>query len=91
MQEFIEREAAMNVMKRMSGDYDAALVGLLRLTAVDVAPVIHGRWEQSERLYAPYARCSVCQDIYIDRNWLTDGKWSFCPNCGAKMDGGGKA
>lgn len=91
MMDFIERETAMEIVKRTSGDYAAAFSEIARLPAADVAPVIHGRWEVSERLCSSYARCSVCQDVYIDRNWITDGKWKFCPNCGVKMDGGGKA
>ena len=53
--------------------------------AADVAPVVHGRWEPGNPI------CPVCggnkfkdldADIWCD--WQPD----FCPNCGAKMDGG---
>lgn len=55
----------------------------------DVAPARHGRWEP----YADYWqwRCSECGffvevDI-IDE--ITEKSFpNFCPNCGAKMDGG---
>lgn len=46
-------------------------------------------WEKSE--YSGFVRCSQCKDVYIDESWLEDGKWSYCPNCGAKMDGDGNA
>ena len=53
--------------------------------AADVAPVVHGRWEPGNPI------CSVCggdkfQDLDADIwcDWLPP----FCPNCGAKMDGG---
>lgn len=53
----------------------------------DVAPVRHGRWEKYK--YATgVVRCSVCIDVYIDEEWITDGKWNYCPNCGARIDGG---
>ena len=54
--------------------------------SVDAVEVVHGRWEKSE--YNGFVRCDKCKDVYIDESWLTDGKWNYCPNCGAKMDGG---
>ena len=51
----------------------------------DVAPLRHGQWEPGNPI------CPVCggnkfkdldADIWCD--WQPD----FCPNCGAKMDGG---
>ena len=49
----------------------------------DVAPVRHGRWicrnkwKPSEFKY----ECSICHDG-------SDLESKYCPNCGAKMDGG---
>lgn len=55
--------------------------------ALDEMPTIepevrHGRWTKDgcEHRYF-YYRCSVCG---VDK----DGRTKFCPNCGAKMDGG---
>lgn len=57
------------------------------IPAADVAQVVHGRWVRHTMI--PYfANCSVCKDAYVDEEWLRDGKWGYCPNCGAKMDGG---
>lgn len=41
-----------------------------------------GRW--IGRPLAGYCtvRCSVCGDAFCDN----DGRWNFCPNCGAKME-----
>ena len=41
---------------------------------VDAEPVKHGHWEEFH--------CSVCGEI----GWDNEDK--YCPNCGAKMDGG---
>ena len=43
----------------------------------------HGRWEESE---SGFLVCSECADVFILEEWLADGKWNYCPNCGAKMD-----
>ena len=85
MDEYIERESAMDVVRRTSGDYAAVFAELRRLPAADVAPVRHGRWENYDGM--GYLVCSECRDVYIDEDWLKDGKWDYCPNCGARMDG----
>lgn len=53
----------------------------------DWVPVVHGRWEYNPPTINTYGRlrCSIC-------NWWTldpsvDRLYSYCPNCGAKMDG----
>lgn len=54
-----------------------------KIPSADVAPVHHGRWEeQSDR---DELVCSYCNGGYT----LYD-ETPYCPNCGAKMDGGVK-
>lgn len=51
----------------------------------DVEPVRHGRWENGNPI------CPVCGgDKFkdLDADIWSDWKPAFCPNCGAKMDGG---
>lgn len=52
--------------------------------AADVAPVVHGQWETNsdrpDSLICPVCKCGF--DM-----WKHDPH-NFCPNCGAKMDGG---
>lgn len=58
--------------------------------AADVAPVRHGRWIEPTRLYygAKQYECSICySDTFWKKHSITE-KYTFCPNCGAKMDGG---
>jgi rubrerythrin len=54
----------------------------------DVESVRHGRWKKtgdylSARDFSMhyYFKCSCCNEITIDNG-------DYCPNCGAKMDGG---
>lgn len=62
-----------------------ALIGEIdRAPAADVAPVMHGEWEYigTDKMGNVF-RCSNCANrIGLDKE--TD----YCPNCGAKMDGG---
>lgn len=76
-----------------------AIVGVVKLIkeelrkvpTADVAPVVHGRWEDStdEWFGTDVYTCSKCRESYV----LVEGTpkqnlWNYCPNCGAKMDGG---
>ena len=54
--------------------------------AADVAQVRHGRWEwDTEDIY----RCSNCAEKSHVKEVMGHPEWDYCPNCGAKMDGGG--
>jgi hypothetical protein len=53
-------------------------------TAVDAEPVRHGRWVKAN--FSGFLVCSCCEDVFINSDWLHDGKWNYCPNCGARMD-----
>lgn len=63
--------------------FQAAVDYVKEFSAADVAPVVHGRWDSLDG-YKTRRVCSVC-------GWDVPeyGKfYSYCPNCGAKMDGG---
>lgn len=71
----------------LPADYCAGWNGLIRLLekapTVDAVPVVHGRWDNMDG-YKTRKVCSEC-------GWDVPeyGKfYSYCPNCGAKMDGG---
>lgn len=55
------------------------------IPAADVVEVRHGRWinERWEGLSSFSAECSLC-----GKRTLAYFHYFFCPNCGAKMDGG---
>lgn len=56
---------------------------LLRQPAADVAEVVHGEWGDNGVADSMLVKCSVC-GFDCGAN-----SFSYCPNCGAKMDGGG--
>ena len=53
--------------------------------AADVAPVVHGQWIEDHD-YLKCAECGVM--VKWDFTFFDIGNWNYCPNCGAKMDGG---
>ena len=71
------------------------------LTSIDEQPVVdaneirHGEWRETEEPLGwedvSTAECSVCGDSHILDDWTLDEFkrfYCYCPNCGAKMDGG---
>ena len=50
----------------------------------DVAPVRHGHWVKEKPDVLIHWHCSVCKNCY----YLEEPNANYCPNCGAKMDGG---
>lgn len=81
-----------------AGDSVAWNIGhaIKELTAADVAPVVHGRWiEREDPMLDSYYTCSACsEDFYIEQTGdpVKDlFTYTYCPSCGAKMDGDGNA
>ena len=60
-------------------------MSLADVPTVDAVEVVHGRWETVPSSPG-YLSCSQCKDVYIWETWPGDGKWNYCPNCGAHMD-----
>lgn len=65
-----------------------------RITAADVAPVVHGEWLNIDGDYT-FAACSICETAYevATEEEAEKGLWDafmcsyrYCPSCGAKMD-----
>lgn len=100
MAEYLEREQAIQKVKNvMATEWfrgNFAAIGPLqrvidvqlgRMTAADVAPVVHGRWirfKEHDSCYV-HMRCSECSAYWSDPSHADS--FRYCPNCGAKMDG----
>lgn len=83
MAEYIERRAAIEHLNVWCDGCGSAVECILAEPAADVVPVVHGRWNNMDG-YKTRKVCSEC-------GWDVPeyGKfYSYCPNCGAKMDGG---
>ena len=96
MAEYIERENAIAWFMPYahvgeSIDADVVISDIKGMKAADVAPVVHGRWihsryeDCSEQF--ELVKCSQCNhEAYAMAFYVRGG--NYCPNCGAKMDGG---
>lgn len=102
MAEYIKRDAAIREIEQINPvdygamwDYEAhhwageclrdCKEAIDSIPAADVAPVVYGEWLLRHEGYGHYWECSVCHTnpcIYVTEHT------KFCPNCGAKMDGG---
>lgn len=98
MTEYIEKEAAVGLLEAMSrSEYCGNIAKRLKTAAkhiasfraADVAPVVHGRWEYIPQTLntLSHLRCPFCEWWSLDPT--IDDAYNYCPNCGAKMDGGG--
>ena len=96
MSDYIERETVLRRIEEMrvkKYDYapdvaQAIYDFVVDMDAADVAPVVHGRWEYIPQTLDTLSqfRCSVCGWWSLDPS--IDNAYNYCPNCGAKMDGG---
>ena len=88
---------AVEAAEKVAGIFKVPMADLVdifsEIPAADVAPVVHGRWISWEEAgnFVPSPdrhECSVCHDavqvLVNGFELLSD----YCPNCGAKMDGG---
>ena len=101
MAKYIDREDLVEWLKRIplkdlsdgrglcrvifEDDFKRAIKKIPKGIIVDVAPVRHGRWVEKEKYtFGIMYDCSLCENRILDNGH----PWNYCPNCGAKMDGG---
>ena len=101
MAEYIEREALetalnhrLSFLMAENGEYDhytsgfdEAVTRVEDFPSADVAPVRHGRWIDKGE-YAVCTECGGRSGTQYDGVEPIPLMTQFCPNCGAKMDGG---
>lgn len=82
-EDYISREAAL--MKLMQDGCSAKnLQSISDMPAADVAEVVHARWKRERSNWY----CTGCNKGYrITKGAPMASSFSYCPNCGAKMDG----
>ena len=90
MAEYIDRNAFLEHMKKTNRYFDVKH-DIENFPAADVAPVVHGRWDDSGRYTFPSGntavRCTNCGCALTESEYRLNN-WNYCPVCGARMDGG---
>ena len=97
MAEYIEREAVLDVLNNnivlfeswphLLNGKECLARAVKNAPAADVAPVVHGEWKlptiNGKPLLITNFTCSVCGEFSHEET-------NYCPNCGARMDGGSR-
>ena len=92
MDEYIKREDLLELYRmddpvlNENGHVPLPVIrqNIMDIPAADVAPVRHGRWKCNK----PCPVCGEDRFEWLDADIWADWEPPYCPNCGAKMDGG---
>lgn len=74
----IDAEALELEYVRRNGAISLEMIGCM--PTIDAVPVVHGKWIEEK---FSFPACSVCDEPIV-----IVAPTNYCPNCGAKMDGG---
>ena len=104
MSDLIRREDAVKMLREKAQGYTVSMFATIsecymakgaatecaaevnNLPAVDAEPVRHGRWTHTKTYYKmDECHCSECDQLMTT---YVEQRMKYCPNCGAKMDGG---
>lgn len=89
MAEYIKREAVIDLITRRYENPEICTKEINSIPAADVVPVVHGCFEpcfdENGNWRQGFAKCSNCGKEYYAQ---VINHFGYCPNCGAKMDGG---
>ena len=93
MNDYISREAVLDAY--LNADSEATFTEILdSVPTVDAAPVVHARWVKMTGMMPPeyhgHYMCSNCEWHMkgLRNSWTREEELSYCPGCGAIMDGG---
>lgn len=71
-----------------SGEEKLAITFVVnRQPKIDAEPVKHARWEFCSNLMGEYYKCSECGYKVDVPTCMGEPIFTYCPYCGAKMDG----
>ena len=89
MKEYIEREFVKEMLENAQSISDGEYCGYCTedinvddIPSADVREVVHARWHGKPIAGYSTVICTNCHAVYVENQ----GKWKYCPECGAKMD-----
>ena len=93
MSEYIHKEEVLRLLNRNSitksitfADGVTIYDTILNMPTADVQEVKHGNWIYNLTYYeSDECNCSLCGQLMTTAKGV---RMNYCPNCGAKMDGG---
>lgn len=89
MARYIDSDRLLRVLEKNFGHTGGADVLAQLINAqptADVVEVKHGKWNGKPLAGRCTVRCSICGSAFSGN----DGRWKYCPNCGADMRGASK-
>ena len=100
----LSRYSEQCIAERLDPDFAAAIIEAINvlslcqmLGAKPEPPVVHGEWVEKETFHDENAdvisewqsaRCSVCNKYHTTPYLYCFTDYNFCPDCGARMEGG---
>ena len=85
MKEYVEMGLLLDAISVSKLDYLKVTDVICKVPTADVSPVVHGEWIE---LYENNYECSACGDWWETiEGTPQDNGMSYCPHCGARMDG----
>lgn len=87
MDEYIPRKALLDWVHEFYPEDKVFASAIINAPAADVAPVVHAQFIHLGPRFAggvDWWNCSICGSLVSG----VETKFSYCPHCGAKMDGG---
>ena len=86
MDEYIPRKALLDWVHEFYPEDKVFASAIINAPAADVAPVVHAHFTHIGPRFAggvDWWNCSICGSLVSG----VETKFSYCPHCGAKMDG----
>ena len=87
MDEYIPRKTLLDWVHEFYPEDKVFASAIINAPAADVAPVVHAQFIHIGPRFAggvDWWNCSICGSLVSG----VETKFSYCPHCGAKMDGG---
>lgn len=93
MSDYVDRKALLDKLYDEDAVFMRGVAIINQFPAADVAPVVHGGWIDKPIMRNGYhyqSWCSACGKHSSIGGIDSNRHKPYCPNCGAKMDGGAK-